>query len=805
MLLIKNIKPLLIKCICIATILFFIKNANAQSNANETFIKTQFEDYMQTGLQEKIYLHSDKNFYLAGEICWFKIYCADASFNTPLRVSKVAYTEIINDENKPVIQAKILLINGFGNGSFQLPANIVSGKYKIRSYTNWMKNFSANFFFEKEITIINAQHFNDSSSATQKNNYAIQFFPEGGNLVNGIQSKIGFRATNQNNKGIFFEGFIINNKNDTLVKFQPLKFGNGNFLLTPQKNETYKAIIMLAGGEKIMQDLPIASDNGYVMNVADTTDNKIKIGVHVSANFMNEQLYLFVQTKGIVKNVLTKNAQNNYAEFLIDKNKLGEGISQFTIFNAEKNPVCERLYFTVPAQNLKVLLTTDKKEYGLRKKINLHINTTTQNDLAASGNFSLSVYIIDSLQQKDETNIENYLWLTSDLEGAVESPDYYFINNNEETKKATDNLMLTQGWRRFRWNDVLHDNKPSFHFVPEFAGHIINGKITDSATGKAAQNIGVYISSPGTRTQFHTTQSDVNGLFHFEMKNFYTDGELIVQTKNKSDGLLTIDINNPFSDKFSANVFSSFNKNEINTRVLMNHNISTQVHSKYNEVNLNKFMSAPTDTTAFFGKPDVSYLLDNYVRFTTMEEVLREYVAPISVKSRDSKYDIKVWDKQKEHVLFESDPLVLLDGVPVFDVNRIINYDPLKVRKLDVIAQTYYYGNVVYEGILNFETYTGHLQNFELDPHSIVVDYDGLQQQREFYSPAYINETQAGSRLPDFRNVLYWNPEIITNEKGDKEISFYSSDMEGRFAIVLQGISADGKTGVKIIELEVKK
>jgi hypothetical protein len=786
-----------------ASLLLSIINVTAQNSAADTSLSVQFQNYTQAGLQEKIYLHSDKTLYLTGEICWFKLYCVDASSNKPLNMSKVAYTEIINEKNNPVLQAKISLKNGFGNGSFLLPAKIVSGRYKIRSYTNWMKNFSASFFFEKEITIINPQHFYDSGSAIQKSIYSIQFFPEGGNLVNGIKSKIAFRATDQYNKGVSFEGFIINNKDDTLLKFHPFKFGIGNFTFTPQTNEIYKAVTVFPGGEKVIQDLPIAFDKGYVMNVAETTDNKIKIGVHVSEN-NNGQLFCFIQTRGIIKTVLTNNTRNNYAEFSIDKNILGDGISQFTVFNAAKNPVCERLYFVFPLR-LKVGLSADKQEYGLRKKINLRINAAQQNGLPVSGNFSMAVYMLDSLQKTDAINIENYLSLSSDLAGAVESPDYYFTGNDEETEQAMDNLMLTQGWRRFRWEDVLQNRKPLFHFVPEYSGHIITGKIVDSASGIAAQNIEVYISSPGTRTQFHTAQSDSNGLIHFEMKDFYTDGELVIQTKDQRDSFLTVDINNPFSDKFSDHFFSGYNKAEISAKTLMTHNISMQVQQKYNEPGLNRFLNQQIDTMPFFGKPDVTYLLDNYVRFTTMEEVLREYVAPVSLRISDSKYDLKVWDKQKEHVLFDSNPLVLLDGLPVFDFNRIIRYDPLKVRRLDIITQTYYYGNMAYEGILNFETYTGHLQGFELDPHSMVIDYEGLQLQREFYSPAHDNEAKAGSRLPDFRTLLYWAPEIITTTNGDKEVSFYSSDISGNFAVEIQGISADGKTGTKVIEIRIKK
>jgi hypothetical protein len=800
-----HIKPAVTKWIAVTIpLLLSITKATAQNTAAEISLSAQFQNYTQAGVQEKIYLHSDKSFYLTGEICWFKLYCVNASSNRPLNMSKVAYIEIINEKNNPVLQAKISIKNGFGDGSFQLPAKLASGKYKIRSYTNWMKNFSANFFFEKEITIINPQHFSDSGSAIQKSIYTIQFFPEGGNLVNGIESKIAFRATDQHNKGAFCEGFIINNRDDTLLKFHPLKFGIGNFLLTPQTNEIYKAVTVFPGCERVIQDLPIAFDKGYVINVADTTDDKIRIGVHVSDN-NNGQLFCFVQTRGLVRNILTNTTQNNYAEFLVDKNKLGEGISQFTIFNAAKNPMCERLYFIFPPESLKIGLTADKQEYGLRKKIRLHIDAGLQNGLPLSGNFSLAVYMLDSQQKTDATNIQNYLLLASDLAGAVESPDYYFTNNDAETEQAVDNLMLTQGWRRFRWEDILQNRKPLFHFVPEYSGHIITGKIVDSTSGIAAQNTGVYISSPGTRTQFHTAQSDSNGLIHFEMKDFYTDGELVIQTKNQRDSFLTVEINNPFSDKFSDHFFSGYNKGEINAKDLMNHNVSTLVQNKYNEASLNKFLIRQIDTMPFFGKPDVTYLLDNYVRFTTMEEVLREYVAPVSLKISDSKYELKVWDKQKEHVLFESNPLVLLDGLPVFDFNRIIRYDPLKVRKLDIITQTYYYGNMAYDGILNFETYSGHLQGFELDPHSMVIDYEGLQLQREFYSPAYDNETKAGSRLPDFRTLLYWAPEIITTTNGEKEISFYSSDIPGNFAAEIQGISADGKTGTKVIELKIKE
>jgi hypothetical protein len=112
---------------------------------------------------------------------------------------------------------------------------------------------------------------------------------------------------------------------------------------------------------------------------------------------------------------------------------------------------------------------------------------------------------------------------------------------------------------------------------------------------------------------------------------------------------------------------------------------------------------------------------------------------------------------------------------------------------------------VAFEGILNFVSYNGHLQGFELDPHSTVIDYEGLQSNREFYSPVYDTQQQTDNRLPDFRSLLSWTPDIKTNARGEKNIGFYSSDIRGRFAEILQGLSEDGKTGNSVIEFEVKK
>ena len=119
-----------------------------------------------------------------------KNYNVDAYYHKPLNFGKVAYIEILDKNNLPVLQAKVALNEGKGNGSFYLPNSIFSGNYRLRAYTNWMKNEGADYFFEKQLTIINAQKNSSENNLPKKMAYEISFFPEGGNLVNGIETQI---------------------------------------------------------------------------------------------------------------------------------------------------------------------------------------------------------------------------------------------------------------------------------------------------------------------------------------------------------------------------------------------------------------------------------------------------------------------------------------------------------------------------------------------------------------------------------------------------------------------------------------
>ncbi len=761
-------------------------------------IQNSFSLYSQSALHEKIFVHTDKSTYLPGEILWFKVYCVNGNDHKPLNLSKVVYIDILDNNQLQVIQAKVSLQNGVGSGSLYIPVTINNGNYLFRAYTNWMKNFSPEYYFEKTITLINPQKSPESVVKDASNAYDIGFFPEGGTLVNGIEGKVAIKAVGHNGKGVALSGVVINQHNDTIARFKSLKFGMGAFSFTPASNNTYKAIIKI-GDKVITKDLPEIANQGYAMKLTDDGSGQLDIAVNSTENSTGT-LYLFAHSKQTVTAAQSAYISNGAAHFKVSKSALVEGITHLTVFNDAKQPLCERLYFKRPAQQLVIEAGTDRQQYDLRKKVSINLTAKDLSGKALNPDMSIAVYRTDSLQTLDYNDIFSYLWLKSDLKGSIESPEYYFKNVNAESDQALDNLMLTQGWTRFKWNQVLSNKPVEFSFLPEYDGHIINAKIVNTETGAPAKDILTYLAIPGKRVQLYTSRSDSSGHLIYNTKNFYGPNEVIDQTNNLIDSTYRIDFISPFSEQYSKTPLQKFEFTGGMQDALLDHNLSTQVLNIYSGNNIKRFYDPLIDSSAFYGAPFKTYKLDDFVRFTTMEEDLREYVSEDNIYKTKGKFHIKVLTGTG--FLDGGDPLVLLDGIPVFNVDKIFSVDPLRVRKLEVINERYFYGPSEEEGIFSFTTYKGDLGGVDLDPRAVVIDYEGLQFQREFYSPVYDTEAKAGNRLPDFRNLLYWSPTV--NKQGKDAVSFYTSDQKGKYVGVIQGITANGEAGSQYFTFEVK-
>ena len=769
-----------------------------QPNASNDRSKA-LKNYEQKSVHEKIFVHTDKDFYLAGEIIWFKLYYVEATSHVPLDLSKLAYVEIVDKDLKPVLQGKVGLNEGSGNGSFYLPASIGSGMYRLRAYTQWMKNFKTEYFFEKSLTVVNSFKSLEKQPA-QSPGYEIGFFPEGGQLVDNIQSKLAFKITDRFGKGMSYHGIIVNQDNDTVTNFQPFKFGIGNCVFTPKPGDVYKALIRM-NDTLLTSELPKAREQGYVMAIKNDDQSKVRISVATNLPEVNS-VYLVIHARQTIRLSEQLSMSNGAAEFLVDKHKFGEGVSHITVLNNLKQPVCERLYFVRPASRLMLDASANNQQFSSRSKVGIQVLAKDETGKPVPAALSASVFKLDTDIASNAGSITSYLWLTSELNGAVESPGYYLQQNDPGVEEAVDNLMLTHGWRRFTWEELSSTQKTRPEFLPELTSHIIHAKITNPRTGLPANDVLTYLSVPGRRVQLYSSKSDASGRLKFYTNDFYGPNEILLQTESHWDTSYRIEIVSPFSEKASQTPLPAFDLPGTLQNPLIDYNVGVQVQNIFAGDKLNQLYGPVIDSNAFYGPPDNSYLLDNYIRFSTMEEVLREYVMEVLVRRQKETFRL-IMSGGLENRVFLDDPLTLFNGVPVFDPNKIMQYDPLKVQKIEVVKRRYFYGSSIMNGIVNFITY-------QPDPvmlsglNAVVFDYEGLLFEREFYSPMYETREQLTSRSPDFRNVLFWSPAIKTGSDGKTEFSFYTSDQKGQYAAVLQGLSGNGRAGEQIVTFTVK-
>ncbi len=770
--------------------------SSAAAQDKSSSIKALLENTAQHPTAEKVYVHTDKSYYVSGEILWMKVYIVHRNTNRPLALSKICYVELLDTVNKAVFQEKIAMNNATGSGSLFLSKSLNSGNYTLRAYTRLMTNLEPECFFEKKITIVNLNKLPGLSpvQSVSAGDFEIAFFPEGGHLVNGIENNVAFKIFSKKGSQTRFRGVLVSG-NDTLKRFESSESTMGSFKLNPLSGRQYKAIMVTTEGAVFSSNLPEALEKGVAMQVTDLNNS---YNVSITSSHDYKAFYAVIHSRGIIKSSQMHPSQNGTARFVLNKATLDEGVSAITIFDENGTPVSERLLFRYPTKDISLKISTPKTVFSNREKVEVEIASAALPQ-ADSLLLSMSVFRIDSLQTLSPVDIRSYLLLASELKGKVENPSVYLSKNDDKARSAIDLLLLTQGWRRLNTKNILNRSQ-SGAVVPELQGHLVTGRVKNRENGQPVSGAVVYVSAPSLITVFKTAVSDSLGNFRADLQNYYGANRLIVQVPS---GNYDIEVDDPFSKKFTQTLWPQLKHPSNHPSTVLQQHLSAEVQNTYNADMLqNLGLPGHADTAAFYQKPDVYYNLDKYTRFATIEETLREFVSLVDVRTRNKEVDLRVVNTFKKEY-FPNAPLNLLDGVPVFNFARFFESDPFKMRSLDVVSQQYVLGNSVFDGVLNWKTYKPSLDNFKFDPGVLVLNYQSLQLEREFYSPVYEQPEQRSSHLPDFRNVLQWSPGIVS-KGGYALTSFYTSDLPGRYAVIVEGLSTDGTPGVASTFFDVK-
>jgi len=603
--------------------------AHAQNDSTRLItIATKLEKQTSTRPIEKVYLHLNKPDYNAGDTIWFKGYITVGPHHQPSALSGVLYVELIDDRDKVTRSLMLKNTNGVTIGDIALDDKLVPGSYRIRAYTNWMRNAGPDYFFNKTIAVgdlktnavfanstfaikqngdlVNAQlayldklgraydhkevsyelrtdttlvikgkgitdergvlHLSFADKPLSKQNIIthvkllsgvvvdkiipvnlqngsvdIQFFPEGGSLITGVRSKVAFKAIGINGLGVYINGVIADNDHKEVAEFTTQHAGMGVFAFTPDAGKTYTATITLPDSSATTISFQPATSKGFVLAVNNTDSTQLNVRVTTNEATLqenqNKTIYLIGQSAGTI--YYTTAIKLDQASFTasIPKSRFPTGVAQFTLFSSTMEPLNERIVFiNNPADILNLNLNTSKTIYAAGEKINLElVAKQNQSVTPVAGNFSVSVYNESqtAANENTESTILSNILLTSDLKGYIEEPNYYFNKPNQQTNAELDNLMLTQGYRRFDWKQVMTGNYQQISFQSERSLGI-SGMLTTSA-GKPVANGKVTVISALDNLAIDTL-SDAAGRFSFKSIEFPDSTKLVIQARKANDG-----------------------------------------------------------------------------------------------------------------------------------------------------------------------------------------------------------------------------------------------------------------------------
>jgi hypothetical protein len=350
------------------------------------------------------------------------------------------------------------------------------------------------------------------------NQIKMEFFPEGGDMVNNMPGKVAFRAVNEFGKAADVSGVIVNQKGEPVTSFTSYHFGMGAATFTPRPNETYKARITKPEGILDEFELPEALPAGYVLSANKRNNDEVAINIKSTTN---EVLTLVGQTRGKIYFSGSFNAAKGDNNIYVSTDDFPIGVAQFTLFDSKGIARAERMVFVNQNKQLKVSVTPDKQQYKPREKVTMSIKVTDENNIPVPGTFSLSVVDDNLLSFADDKqgNILAKMLLEPELKETVEEANFYFNAKEPKSEQALDYLMLTAGWRRYTWKDIDEQEYPAITYNAEKAE--LGGVILDANTGKPVE--GAQVKFKGTAKVYYT---DASGKFLIKKYNIAQSNNL---------------------------------------------------------------------------------------------------------------------------------------------------------------------------------------------------------------------------------------------------------------------------------------
>ncbi len=650
--------------------------------------------------------------------------------------------------------------------------------------------------------------------------YDLQFFPEGGELISGIPTKIGFKAINAAGIGISLKGTLTDNTGTVISNFESAHLGMGAFILTPDGSKTYKANITFKDGTTKSFDLPkpIAAGITLQVNNADPTAFNLKLVANDAFFEAHKGKVLFlVGTNGGIIYYAAKTVLNTQITTTkITRDKLPTGIAQITLFNEAGEPVSERLAFNPSDNVLNVTLKTDLPTYKPRQKVKLTVTAKTP-AAAVEGDYSISV--IDTqkvpVDEDNEITILSSLLLTSELKGYVEKPNYYFNKPGEKKTADLDLLMLTQGFRRFNYKDIMADKFPPISVMPE-QDMRLSGTLRDR-TGMPVKKGALRLTVTGSRYAAETITSP-SGIFVFPNLNIPDSSEVVINAKYSANGSnLMILLDPQTGPPLTKNTMQAEEIINIDSAMAPYLNNSKKQYSYLRTLKEVVIQGAKAkrpshaDHPALAGLSSINGTLIEGDRFQGCNVLVQcLQTMAMGLTFYEDKFYVSRDYQQGSRVPVQ----IFLNGMPI-DYAGLFAVQSSEVESVEVFTRDDL-GTVnrMYNtnGVLVVNTKKApqgtkiSLAEFKKmlpEPNIVKLRPRGFSKEREFYMPKFVNPANTYN-FNDLRTTIYWNPKVKTTAAGPLNLEYYNADGAGTYRAVIEGIDKDGNVSRFVYRYTVK-
>ncbi len=779
-------------------ILFFaaiciVSPVNLPANDTKELVLTGKLDSFSSSLRpQKVYIHIDKSSYQAGQTIWFKAYLMNGIYHIPDTVKSNLYVDLVDSEGKAMARKILLSRNGVAHGDIKLDRNLPDGNYVLMAYTDWMKNFDEDFYYKQHLYISNPDYENiiprldvfrnrrfNRRIERMGDNYTIAFFPEGGNLVAGTKNRVAFQVVDELGRGQNAEGEIVSPAGDIVASFQSESRGIGVFDIEPLGGLSYTARISVNGGRNTTHDFPPAEE-GYALRI-DSEEENFRIGITARVSpqspIYSDDLIVIGHTRGTPYFKSISGLNDQKVEFVVSKQDFPSGIAHFTVFARGLVPVAERLVFIDHGDELSItpfISAISENDY-----IDVSFKVTDHNGSPVDGAFSLSAVAGDPSGGAHTTDMLSYLLLSSDLKGMIADPRSFLLPD-DNSSLSVDHLLLTYGWRRFSWEDILAGELPEIEHSPE-PGLTISGQLIDPARKEFLTNYPVQLKVKSGHDDIYEMNTRRSGIFSFS--GLFYEGAVQMELSSRRlpanyPPEFDLDVQPVRIYDYEPGAFTR--KRQVTSR-----GDNWQRHRGASESPYGS--STPRKASPqLYGVPDQTIFID-YENSTdrNLYEVLRRRATGISFEGG------QIILRGYSSLMGQNEARFMVDGVFV-DRSAFLNIYPREIERIEIFRGTKaaIFGVRGGTGVILAYTRRPAYRGFE---DVLELSVLGFHKPSEFYSDLIripgITFDQTAER------TIYWEPELSTNKDGVINLRLPLDSGVSRLLFTVEGAGMAGGIG----------